>query len=285
MASLFKVTYVFEGQGRGWTESYWLSASYDEHEKAEGPTDRLAKLRANLLGLEARIKAFRISKESEGPDSYLVYRDYFSEKINIPGVDNGGNITTSAAMPDVAVLLRCMDSLKRRHKFVFLRGIPDRVETKNGQYTKDVVYDGLMKAFVKGLAAEQWGWWGVKQATKKSKIKIVSVTKSETSLVTFTFAENIFPAPLVGKVTRVRITGVNKKSAYNGTHLVRVNDATQCQTVNPLGVGPYYFGGVGAWTENEFVAIGSALDQKIVSRKAGAPLLESRGRQPARPRA
>lgn len=281
--ALFKVTWVFEGAGRGWTESLHLQPSGDLHTGVEGPATKLAEVRAQLLGTEAFIKAIRISKEGTGPDAHLIYKRFRAKRI---AVGQGAiDTTTQAAQPDVGILMRCSNETKSRHKHTFLRGIPDRIENQHGVYTPDAFFRDFMAAYIDRLILDQWGWYGVNTLTQKKKIPLVNYEVNAKGLVTFTFRDDIFPNTVFNKRTKVRISGVNRKSSANGVHIVNVQDSKVCQTIHPLGVGPYYFGGVGAWSENEFHRIFSAVDQKVVTRKAGAPLLESVGRAPAKARA
>ena len=86
------------------------------------------------------------------------------------------------------------------------------------------------------------------------------------------------------KPVKIRISGVNRKSPANGVHIVYPVGTDAAVTVNALATGVYHFGGRGSYTPLTFIPIQNAEDQKIVTREAGAPLLESRGRQPARAR-
>lgn len=283
MASKFKVTFVFEANQRGWTESYIYNSSGDDHTPIEGPATRLADARIGICGQGARIKAIRISKEGVGPDALLRYTDIKPPVVNIPGPDGGAVSFGPRAQPNVALLCRCSDVTESKRKFIFLRGIPDGVEVNGGVFTADKIYTQFFQRFIKQLTEAPWGWSGV--STKVGPVDLTSYTSTVTGIVTFTFAANLFAAPLFDKRVTVRLKGVNGKSAANGPHVVKVLDATQCRTVKPLGLVAYQFGGQGSYTTNDFQKIDLVAAQKIVTRKAGAPLLESRGRARVRARA
>lgn len=281
MAGVFKCTFIFEGKGKGWTESYWYNSTTEDHVKMEGPCTRFAEKRANCLGTEAFIKAFRISKESEGPDARLVYKVFKPGVVQLNQVGEVA-ISSETAMPDVALMMRCNDATSSKHKLIFMRGIPDRIEITNGVYNKDLRWGAVLGEFVKELTRGKWGWMGVKTTTKVAKVPLVNYEFDTKGRVTFSFRDNLFPLGLAGKLTKVRIAGVNKKSPINTVHIVRVQDQKVAQTYEPFAAGPYVSGGYGTWSELEFIGIDDAQDTRIVSRKAGAPLLESRGRAKAR---
>jgi hypothetical protein len=78
---------------------------------------------------------------------------------------------------------------------------------------------------------------------------------------------------------------VNKKSRYNGSHVVSVDSRTKFTTVDALGVGPYQTGGKVQYGTYSVIPIFNLLARRISTRQTGAPLLESPGRQPAQPKA
>lgn len=281
MATL-KITLFFQGEGKGWTESYWRPGPGGDHEAQIGPTLGLARLRAQLLGKECHIKAYRISTEGTGPDALLKYIDIRHE---LPVGQAGapvGKIPT-AAQPDVALLLRCSNLGRTKHKFIYLRGIWDMVEDEHGKYKPTVAWTNAMTSFINNLEGNDWGWFGV---TAKTKSRLVSATRDAKDQVTFVFTDDLIPDGMVGKRTRVRISGVNNgKSALNRTHVVEVVDRKTVKTEFTTACPNIVIGGFGAHQVYDYIDIKHADDQKIVTRECGAPLLESPGRAKARNRA
>ena len=158
----FKVTYIFEGSNRGWTESYILRSPNNDHTKQEAAVTTLAKARANCLSTPCFIKGYRISLEGSGPDALLSY-DQFK-----PGEANLGNGVVAklddAADPDQALLIRCSNATQSKHRFIYLRGIPDNIEITHGKYDKKVLWQRVLAEFLRQLTSGVWGWMGVDPA-------------------------------------------------------------------------------------------------------------------------
>lgn len=282
MASKFKVTLVFEAASRGWTESYIYSSSGDSHAPIEGPATRLAKARIELCGQGAKIKAIRISKEGVGPDSLLRHTDIQPSKVQVP--DGQGNVLHFGprAQPNVAILVRCSDAAESKRKFVYLRGIPDLIEVNGGQIEDNKIYAKLFAAFRKQLVDEPWGWQGV--ATKYGPVDLLNYETTVNGIVTFTLQANLFLVGDANKKVVARFKGVNGKSQLNGPHLVKISDQQSGKLVYPLSLLAYAHGGQVSYSALDFQKIEVVDPHKIVTRKAGAPLLESRGRARAKPR-
>lgn len=282
MASKFKVTLVFEAGVRGWTESYIYSSGSDSHSPVEGPATRLARARIELCGQGAKIKAIRISKEGIGPDSLLRYTDIQPSKVKVP--DAQGNVLSfgQRAQPNVAILVRCSDEMEMKRKFVYLRGIPDLIEVNGGQIEDNKLYAAAFAAFRKQLIDEAWGWSGVQ--TKYGPVDLLNYESTATGVISFTLQGNLFLVADAGKRVTARFKGVNGKSQLNGAHQVKVIDQQSGRLVYPLSLLAYAHGGQVSYSANDFQKIQLVNPHKIVTRKAGAPLLESRGRAKAKPR-
>lgn len=277
--AIHKVTWFYDGKEHGWTESLWTVATGSHNDTLKFARFLLGR-RVQLLGIECRAKAVRVSTEGVGPDALLVYVD-FTPRF---GLESGGKVRTEPAdFPDAAVQIRCQGPLDASHKMIFLRGIWDAVDVNNGVYLpgyKD--WADRMGNYLLELK-NGWGWIGV--TGKSPKVPLVGYTVGANGLVHITFGDPLFPVLPVGTRARIRIAQVNGRSALNGQQLVSITSTTTCTTLTPIGVGPYYFGGYGTYATFGYIPITACEDQKIVERKVGAPLLESRGRQRARPRA
>lgn len=283
MANIFKVTYIFRGRRTGWTESYWLNGANRDHSKQVDAVRLLARARADCLATPCLIEAFRISLDDESPDALLEYEDFKPRVIKLPQL---ADIKfDDAAEPDVALLVRCSDATRGKRKFVFMRGIPDGIESVHGTYKHDKFWDAVFGQFASALSGNVWGWMGVDTAHKVAKVPVVNVEEAAGGTTTFTFKTDLFPIGLdPNKPVKIRVSGVNVKSPANGVHVVYPVDRRTALTVKALAPGKYHFGGIASYTPLTFIQIANVQDQKIVERHAGAPLLPSRGRKPARAR-
>lgn len=270
--TLFKATMFLEGKEHGWTESYWTLWPTNDYLDVMANLKTLAKARAALLGKECFIKALRVSQETVKGDSYLLYVNY------------NGDLQQPAAEPDAAVLFRIRNQDFSRAHNSFLRGFWDVVETNNGEYLSAMpAWAAVMKDFKAYFTGPKalWGWYGVDAPVKADLLNYAVDVEQR---ITFTFKANLFPAPLIGKRTVVRLAGINGKSNLNGQQVVDVLSQTSAITFAPIANVPYQFGGRGTWSGKVFIKSWSAVDERVTTRKVGAPLLESHGRAKARPR-
>ena len=280
-ATIQKVTLFFEGRQHGWTESYWFASASGLHTGTFDPTRALCKARAQLLGSECKIKAFRISTEGTGPDALLKYEEFITAPLK--GGSVGAPVFPSAAEEDVALQVRFENSERNAHKLTFLRGIWDAVETRHGKYTPFDEWNKRFALYRALLVDEPWGWWGVQSKVKKP---LVSAVQGADDIVTFTTLGDLFAAGEIGTRGSLRISGVNEgHSVLNSVHLVQATATNGAKTLKRLAIGHNVVGGMVSRVTKGFIKFASCDDQKIVERKAGAPLLESRGRQRARARA
>lgn len=276
-----KVTFFFEGRGRGWTESLHYASPDDDYMRTTADANKLAVLRANLLGKECWIKAIRVSKEGTGPDAELTYVRYEPKGLKV-GVNGNEILKRGAAQPDVGLLLRCENAAHTQHKFLYLRGIWDEVENNHGEYTPTADWLAVLVPYFDEVKGGNWGWWGV---AVKAKQPLDDVARQANDQAVITTTVDLVPPEMVGKVTAVRISGVNAgRSNLNTTHVVRVMDRKTFKTTRVLAVANTVVDGSVAWWGKGYIDIANIKSQKIVTRECGAPLLESPGRQKARPR-
>jgi len=281
MPSLFKVTLVFEAGPKGWTESYTFQSSGDAHGPVEAPTVKLCEARALLLGNGAFIKAYRISKEGVGPDALLRYSRFDAPVLDVPGA-NGQLRAGPRAQPNVALLIKCSDLGESKRKNIFLRGIPDHVEVDGGQFVDNLAYKQFFAAFRKLLIDKPWGWLGVSE--KFGPVDLLNYETTLNGIITFTLQANLFQNADFGKKVLARFSGVNGKSQMNGQHVVKVTDAQSGKIDKPLSLLAYKNGGTVTYSKKNFQKIETVEIAKVVTRKAGSPLLESRGRSRVKPR-
>lgn len=272
--SIKKCTLFFDGRQSGWTESYYTDTG-DSHEEVMKRLNRLASDRSALLGAECMVKALRVSSEGIKNDSMLRYVRY------------RGNLQKPSVQKDVCLMVRCENGARTKWSNKYLRGIWDEVESEHGLYVgrANVAWADAFDTYAARLVADSWGWI-TQEISATYAITSIARSTSEDTLV-YTLADEPFtPADVVaGTKYRVRVTGVNGQSSANGLHVVKAINTNKVETVHALAAGKYRFGGFMKTYTYPFADIVSAADTKIVSRETGAPLLESRGRQRAKPKA
>lgn len=269
-----KATLVFAGRQCGWTESYYQNTN-ESHETVIHKAFDLARDRIKLLGKECSIKAIRVATEGAPNDGVLRYAN-----------DLNGMSQEPADEQDVALMVRCENAEHTKWKLIYLRGIWDRVATNHGQYVGRAIeaWKGHITDFFGRLVNDAWGWVG---STPANLGLVKTLTISQEDCLQYTLHANAFTVDEVTarKKLKIRVSGVNGKSTANGSHVVRVIAQDKVETITPLAVAKYRFGGVVKGYTYDFIDIAQAFDQKIVTRECGAPLLESRGRARAKPRA
>jgi len=275
--SICKATLFFQVNSFGWTESFFWSVPGNDLNPQMASLQVIAQKRAVLLGSQAFIKAERVSFEVNDAaqpvtgDSFLQYVRY--NWASVPAADD----------PDTAVLVTMRNLVAERRRNMFLRGIYDDVNGQGGFYLPTVA--GWQTAFnnwAAAMLARQAGWMA------RHKVNIVPITgytvDPDTGFVQVTLGAAA-PQLVANETQQVRIRGVNVKSPLNGTQLIRAIDSTHFWLEKPLALIAYQFGGEVIFY-SQAIEVATTIDaQKIVTRRAGAPLLQSRGRRRAKPRA
>jgi hypothetical protein len=171
--------------------------------------------------------------------------------------------------------MRNVGAARRRN--MFLRGIWDDVNGAGGFYLPATAgWQSAFNNWAASMLARQAGWW---HANKQPGINLTTYEcMQDTGFVKVTLAAAI-PGFVANQVMQVRFQGVNAGSPLNGMHLVRVIDATHVWLEKPLALIAYQFGGKMFTYQRTFEAATTIDAQKIVTRRAGAPLLQSRGRR------
>lgn len=268
--AIIKATLFFENRTHGWTESFLWQAADDNLQAANNSLQVISQKRAALLGEGAKIKAQRVSVETDNAgqprlnDSYLTYINY----LGSPGHPAGDD--------DLAVLVTMRNANAQRRRNMFLRGIWDELEVAGGQL--DLGTPGwlaLYNSWQAAMLARGVGWFAGDRQTP-----LALSTYDFDSVTGYTKVTLADPIPVVvpNQLRQARFQGVNGKSALNGLHLIRVIDATHVWIERPLALADYTFGGKMTLYGRHFEVAATIDPQKIVTRRVGAPLLQSRGR-------
>lgn len=276
MPAYVKATWIFEQGNRGWTESLLYPQNSDDISLALNAAILLGQKRAKLLGSAGKIKAIRVSLE-KNLAGVMIAGDALLNYVNIQGY-----ASELSDAPDTCLLVtfRTLNGTKRKQ--MFMRGIWDQVVSFGGQYLPTYGnWQSFFNSWMAQLITSGWGWWG-NDVVSSARLTSYS-PNTPTMLVQITADADIFLPPFNIK-GKVRITGVNGKSVLNGTQIIESRDATHCDLVKPLAVGPFVSPGKIAVYGPVFRATSDVQASRIIERKAGSPLLESRGRQRARAR-
>lgn len=279
MPSLIKATFVFQSTEHGWTESFFFTQSDSNLFSARAALLPLQAARIGLLALPANLKAVRVSTELDNTGKKVnneAYLDYVNKGGTFPG-------STGAAEYSVALQVIWRDSLSRYKKFVFLRGVPDPLETNGGVYIDSLT--GWTTAFNKwsdALTTLKAQWMSLSLSGKP--VAVTNYTcDPDSSVVNVTVAADTWTIDDLDSIIKVRFKGINAgtPSRLNGYQLVTVTGLNTCELVKPLAISSF----VKAGTMQLYTMIQPTVfkvdGQKIVTRKVGAPLLISRGRRRA----
>ena len=279
-----KITFMFDMNARGWSESWWVSGLSSKLSDYVPYANAVATKRRLLMASIARLHAVRISFETNAQgnpqrgDSILEYLDW---------TGNTGAVGTD---PDLAALIvwRTADGLRKKHQY--LRGIPDGVQNPNGLYNPgypgwttnlNAYYSTLLGGLAQ-VVNPGAGWVGFAVVYQDIIDDYVVNANNQISLSLNTGVVFKPPGPVNDLRQMVRITGLNGKSTLNGQLLVYPVSSTEWNTVRSIGVSPYKSPGVISFYDGFYYPTVNLAVQKIVSRKTGLPFLLPRGR--ARPR-
>jgi hypothetical protein len=282
--AIVKWTLILECKARGWTESYYRTSPDGNLWNEIDPMFAFAQARAGLLGQGAFVKGLRPSVEV-GTDGSAVAGDSTSSLVHI-----AGNGQQPIENEDDALLVTWHNQSGSRRKQQYLRGIWQSITDAAGNFFPSA--PGFTSAFTtwyNSVLAYKLGWLG---RTPSAKANVTNYTQTTDFRVTFTFSSDLFTPTQVtnNQILQIGMRGLNVKSKLNGTILVQVNSARSCTTVKPIAVFPYTTGGVGTNFVRSLITPGTALPggrqslvaMRIVERRPGAPLFESRGRAPAK---
>jgi hypothetical protein len=275
--AVVKATLFFQQGSFGWTESFFWSVASNDLNAQMASLQIIAQKRAAILGTQAFVKAERVSFETDqdglpvSGDSFLAYTRYLGQTFN--GSDDA----------DAAVLVTMRDVTAHRRRNMYLRGIWDDVNGAGGFYLPGITgWQSGFNNWAAAMLARQVGWM---PSTVIARGAVANYTVDPvTGYVTVVCDGDPFAAT-VGKKQEVRFTGVNVRSPLNGMQLVTPFNATSCNLEKPLALLPYVGGGTVAVYGHSFNVVSTIDAQKIVTRRAGAPLLQSRGRRRPRVRA
>lgn len=265
---IIRYTMFFEGPGRGWTESYYLDSANSDLRAVLATLNDVIDARTSLMSAPCILKAHRVSNVDKNPDSLLVF-------LNRKGV-----INMPSASLNIALLLRCRTNDFVHSKAIYVRGFPDEVEIDGGQFIGDnaAFFNLSIQRFKTVIDGHDFGWLG--SAFPKQTIVTGYVSKPSGS-VEFSFGDAFMNGVPPNTPTRIRISGYPVRFGLNGQHIVIKTGENKAETLKPLAVVQTLFQGKGFRSDKVLRKIDHVDAVRVVPRKAGAPLLVTRGRQRA----
>lgn len=267
--AIIKVTWFFEQNGYGWTESFWRNGANVNDPTIAPAADLYATKRIRCSGRETYLRYVRWSEEG-------VFRDSFGRTYSGYGLQ--GDSTRVSDEPNTALLMRWRDAAGTRVKQQFLRGVWDSVVDNGGNYTPTAAFTAAINSYIAEVTNGSWGWYG-----KFNNIvsPILSVTQDASGLVNIVLTNNVFPGPFP-QSTMVRIRGVQGATQINGQHLIKATDATHAMTQRRIAIFPYTALGQLTYQTKQLIVTTIGAPQRIVNRKVGGVFYHSRGRRSAR---
>jgi hypothetical protein len=272
----YKWTMVFDLDDYGWTESYVLNlgAPLSLSKIFQDYCLTIAQARMSLMPPNVTLSFGRVS----------TIGTRFS--VQLYEIGGGGTYPNQphSLHPNDALLLHWFPVAPGPQKSTFLRGLPIEINV-NGLYTPTPLWTKQLASYTRKLSnpvAGAWGWWGVQSSTT-STVNTYVQTINETVLITVNTP--IFAGLDPTQLIKVRVSGVNGKSAINGTNVYYPKSATTIETKDKIAVAPYQFGGKVELPVYGFSQILQGNDERLMTRKCGAPLFTERGRARVRARA
>lgn len=274
-----KHTIDFAFPQKGWSENYYLQPQTQTVGAGLAILRQLCVARAQMLGAEASIKAYRV-QVVEAPDgSKVKFQGDTVQRDTFPGV-----ASQPCAQVDLCLLIDCVNVTVTKHKVIYLGGIWDIISGNGGNYVPSGPFETAYANWVAKMIQFGYGWLS---RTPSLKFSITNYAMGEDGYVTITCAGNPFAA--ITQITPFKVgiaglMGAGGRSALNGDQLVTKVDANTCKTAKPFGVTPFANVGTLVTYTNGFQQIAGLGIEKVVTHERGAPLLESPGRQKARAR-
>ena len=285
---VYKVTMIFNQDGYGWTESYALNfpAGIGVKQVLGLYAVPLCNWRRQILVQAATLEYVRVG-------TFGTRFAVQTQRVNLIG-NYKGSASNPALVnglhPNWCLLLRNYQAVPGAGKSTFLRGLPDEINV-NGIYTPTAAWIAALANYTSSLTGAQqaqWGWWG---ALTNANAPLTTYTQTQQETVLLTCGNNpvtnaaLFLAIPVGTKLLLRVSGVNGKSAINGTNVYFVRSANTAETKDQIAVAPYIYGGNVELPAFGFASISTVADERLQSRKCGRQLFLEHGRAPVRKRA
>lgn len=289
MPFVCRVTFSFNGQAQGWSESFYVSSPDGNLTTVAALVDPLAQKRAKLLASGYVLQVVRVSNVIDASGNKILRQGTLAEP-NYPGVG-----AWQPATPNLALLCEWSNANDTRLKKQYMRGIPaglgDTGKVPDFTTPGAPAWSSNWNAWTSAMVNYPAGWLAT---AVTSQATITAYTLDDvTGQVTFTLAAPGFTGWTgpYGYEARVRVK-LPGKNPLDGTITVIPTSATSAFTPKAHPAAPLPTGQVGIMSlfAPNLVTLGplttggptGSIDpQRIISHKTGRPTYASRGRRPA----
>lgn len=279
----------FRAESNGWTESYYADFGAASFAGMYDIAKKLGGLRVALSADPVVITSYSVSDPiTEGQQGRTID---FGPYLAAPS-----NVAYGAGDPATSINIAFSNATQKRHRRIFMRGVPDIVVTHFGRLDSvewgnwskkfNALRDYLLGLVNGQLAGTNYGWLARKRtADTRRGVSYAYPEGSNTPLFTVDQVD-YFPSAQVGTKQYVRVSGLNdSQSTLNRELVVLVKSRTTFQPVKSIAAFPMTAPGfVQRYNAPEFVPADEIYVERAGSRRPGAPLLSRPGRSKGRPR-
>jgi hypothetical protein len=173
----------------------------------------------------------------------------------------------------------------------YLRGFPDALSINGGTIwpAAGAAWNNALNAYFAAVVQLSFGWIS-QVATVNSPAPLLTATQNADGTATLGFGPSIttgnqlfstvIPPPMGSLHTQVRVSQQVLPRGFNGTYTVNVLGPSSARTLRPLNVSTFLAGNGQGWIYTPtFTQILTMRQEKMVSRRSGAPFGRSRGRR------
>lgn len=286
-----KVTWWFQCNGLGWTESLLVVANGQTPQSNYGAAFSMLQAILGMCGSNTTAGYLRISMKTL-PQNYPLVRPTRSSQLyafpflagSAPPGPGGGKPYTDK--PQVAIILTMTPvTAGFAPKLMYIRGIPDDFDVQGGQPGAPTLigyFGANWTALILTLTSGSWGWQGKNPTLSPFDLPLTNIVQSvPPGNPIVTCAGN--PWFGLNGVVPTRLASITTPGNLNGVHPLRVLTGTTAQFKQPTAMLPWDgFTGTVSVDIPDFTAILDVDFDRLGERKCGAVFPRIRGRARAR---
>lgn len=281
---IFRITFGFEGNGVGWSETHAAIGSSNNPIDLAEPMRNVAVKRAQMLGREFRINTIRISRYSDDGATtrmkgvYLIKQNfassnqtvnYSAEPANVALLVRGSADQTAAPVP-----------FRANQNQTWLGAPFDKcVDNAGTVYPGECGLGAAFASWVGAVRSARMGWLASDLLLDKP---ITNLAPTESGRVGITVKPGLIGPLVADQVYSARIRKVNSgASPLNGELLVRCIDNDTLESVEVIGLAYVQIGGdIKIYKQiSPFVLYGDlGLESQTGTHKRGRPFGSKPGR-------
>lgn len=270
-----KCTIVLKQGSYGWTESYFRDSPTPDLSAEFVALQALTVKRIACSGKQTFVPYLKVSNENIKRDVRVAYYGELGVSIYV------GQSGKDSDFQDTALLVKRFNTNRTSNAPLYMRGIWDECVDLGGQFDPTPAWLANWGAFRGELLNNGWQFVGRDPATPDRKM-INSVIQMATKQVGFTLAGNLFNLGQVGQKAKIFASGILGAAAVNGPNIVNVTAQNACNTVKHIPIFDYTSGGFMSQNLPILFPITNVDYFRVLERKVGRPLYQSRGRSPVR---